>query len=183
MVSSVAHRPDHRARLAKQHRPAKKPRRKPPAKPRSRQASAISNGRLLPTAANGGVDGRSTWVRRVRDLIAQHTADLGGVENISSSEQALVRRCAVIVTELERREVGFAQAEEIDDTSLAIYQTTSNSLLRIMSALGLQRRAREIGPTLSDILRQDQQRQREQRHVDDDASQVVDVEVESDNTS
>jgi hypothetical protein len=37
--------------------------------------SAVSNGsRLLP-----GIDGRNTWVRRCRNVISEHVADLGGI--------------------------------------------------------------------------------------------------------
>ena len=39
------------------------------------QKSGITNGtRLLP-----GIDGRSPWVRRCKDIIAAHVSDLGGV--------------------------------------------------------------------------------------------------------
>src|SRR5436190_15722365 len=68
--------------------------------------SRITNGKeLLP-----GIDGRSSWVRRCRDLIELHTADLGGPEATSAAEAAIIRRAAVIITELERLELKFAKA-------------------------------------------------------------------------
>ena len=66
-----------------------------PAKDRNR--SAITNGALLP-----GIDGRSGWVRRCRDLIGEHTTDLGGLDNISAAERSIVRRACVLTVELER---------------------------------------------------------------------------------
>jgi hypothetical protein len=174
----VSHRPVKRNRLDGKHR---KPRtaqasaapeiqfrtpRKSRSKSRSAQASVITNGRLLPANINGGVDGRSAWVRRVRDLIAQHTADLGGIDNISCAEQALVRRCATLCTELERRELLFAQSSQIDDTALAVFQSGVNTLRRTLESLGLKRRTRDVTPSLSDLLRADQEHQR-QRTVDE----------------
>src|SRR6516165_7970026 len=59
--------------------------------------SRISNGSaLLP-----GVDGRSAWVRRCKDVINAHIADLGGLDNCSAAEHSIVRRAAVLTTELE----------------------------------------------------------------------------------
>src|SRR2546421_11913852 len=73
--------------------------------PRSMARSAITNGASLP-----GVDGRSSWARRLRDLIALHVADLGGDDNISEAERAIIRRAAVMITELEIMERNFALA-------------------------------------------------------------------------
>jgi hypothetical protein len=178
----VNHRPTNRNRLAKSHRKSKgapanaEIRFRTPKKSRSTQASAITNGRLLPSNVNGGVDGRSAWVRRVRDLIAQHTADLGS--DISCAEQALVRRCATLCCELERRELFFAQTASIDDTALAVYQSGVNTLRRTLESLGLKRRARDVTPSLSDILRADAAGQRERQAEDGSSSSRVEIEHE-----
>jgi hypothetical protein len=178
MHSPVTHRPANHARLAKQARKSKSA----PANPEVRfhksrkslstQASAITNGRLLPAAVDGGVDGRSAWVRRVRDLIAQHTADLGN--DISTAEQALVRRCATLCCELERRELFFAQTAAIDDTALAVYQSGVNTLRRTLESLGLKRRTRDVTPSLSDILRADARN----RQAEDEPASRVEIEHE-----
>ena len=58
-----------------------------------RQHSAITNGSKL----LAGVDGRSPWVRRCKDLISEHLVDLGGRDQTSALPNArFVRRCAVI---------------------------------------------------------------------------------------
>ena len=68
------------------------------------QKSRITNGSaLLP-----GVDGRSPWVRRAKDIISEALADLGGVDNTSAAERSLIRRSAVLTVELERLEEKFA---------------------------------------------------------------------------
>jgi hypothetical protein len=113
-------------------------------RPKDRQRSRITNGSaLLP-----GIDGRSAWVRRVKDLLAAHITDLGGEDNVSEAEYALVRRVVTLIVELERREVVFAQAGEVSDDALAIYQTTVNTLRRTLETLGLQRRTslRDVTP-------------------------------------
>ena len=61
---------------------------------KGRQRSRVTNGSaLLP-----GVDGRSAWVRRCKDIIEAHLSDLGGEDNTSVAERSLVRRAAVITT-------------------------------------------------------------------------------------
>jgi len=116
-------------------------------KPQSR--SRISNGSsVLP-----GVDGRSTWVRRLRDLIGLHLSDLGGDAAVSEAERSIVRRIATLTVELERLEACFAIAGSASADQLDLYQRTANSLRRLLESVGLERRARDVSPTLSDMLR------------------------------
>jgi hypothetical protein len=106
--------------------------------------SAVTNGSVvLP-----GVDGRSTWVRRLRDLIALHVADLGGEDTISEAERSIVRRAATLTVELERLEAKFATAGQAEAGELALYTTTSNTLKRLLEAVGLRRRSRDVTPDL-----------------------------------
>jgi hypothetical protein len=113
--------------------------------------SRVSNGSvLLP-----GIDQRSTWVRRCKDIIASHLSDLGGADNTSAAERSIVRRAAVLTTELERLEARFALAGEADSDDLDLYQRTAGNLRRLLEAVGLQRRARTVEPTLADILNEE----------------------------
>jgi hypothetical protein len=103
--------------------------------------SRITNGSaLLP-----GVDGRSPWVRRCKDIIASHLSDMGGVDNTSAAERSLVRRAAVMTTELEMLEAKFATAGSAKPDDLDLYVRASGNLRRLLEAVGLQRRAREVG--------------------------------------
>lgn len=115
-------------------------------KPEAR--SRISNGsRLLQD-----VDGRSTWARRMRDLMQLHLADLAGEESVSEAEKSIVRRAATLTVELERMESIFAVAGEALPEQLDLYQRTANSLRRLLEAVGLERRAKTIVPSLSEYL-------------------------------
>ena len=118
-----------------------------PQKPTHR--SRVSNGSvLLP-----GVDGRSLWARRLRDLIENHTADLGGEDRISEAERSIVRRAATLTVELERLEAKFALAGEAAAADLDLYQRTAGNLRRLLEAVGLERRQRDVTPTLDEYLR------------------------------
>jgi hypothetical protein len=114
---------------------------------KGRQRSRVTNGSaLLP-----GVDGRSAWVRRCKDIIEAHLSDLGGEHNTSVAERSLVRRAAVITTELEMMEARFAAAGHADPGELDLYQRTAGNLRRLLEAVGLQRRAKPV-PDLDTFL-------------------------------
>lgn len=110
--------------------------------------SRVTNGNaVLPN-----VDGRSTWVRRMRDVMTLHIADLGGEDAVSEAERSIVRRVAVLTTELERMEVQFATAGEASADALDLYQRTAGNLRRLLEAVGLRRRPRDVTPDLRDYL-------------------------------
>jgi hypothetical protein len=109
----------------------------------------VTSGRdLLPD-----IDGRTVWARRCRDLVELHLADKGGEANVSEGERAIIRRAAVLIVELERQEAAFAAAGGAPDiASLDAYQRASNSLRRLLEAVGLERRAKDITPSLQQYL-------------------------------
>ena len=63
----------------------------------------------------------------------------------SEGERSIVRRIAVLTTELERMEEKFAKADEINGQELDLYQRTAGSLRRLLESVGVQRRPRPIG--------------------------------------
>ena len=101
--------------------------------------SRITNGSaLLP-----GIDGRNAWVRRCKDVIAAHLGDLGGADNTSAAERSLIRRAAVLTTELEQIEVKFATNTAAAD-DLDLYQRTAGNLRRLLEAVGIKRVPRDV---------------------------------------
>ena len=137
MEQPTTHRHAGVDKLNRRHRP--RVTRRTTSAPKKSSASAVTNGTkiLLPLS-------HGAWVRRLRDLLEGHVADLGGWDIVSNSEMALVRRCSVLIVELERRESLFAQAGYADDVALAVYGTSVNTLRRCLETLGLQRRARNV---------------------------------------
>jgi hypothetical protein len=109
------------------------------------QRSAIANGRLLP-----GIDGRSAWVRRAKELLAAHVSDMGGEDNISAAEHSIARRAAVLTVELERLEQRFALAGEASADDIDLYARVASNLRRLLESVGLQRRARTVVPATLD---------------------------------
>lgn len=112
--------------------------------------SRVSNGSIL----IAGVDQRSPWVRRCKDILREHISDLGGIDNCSAAERSIIRRAAVLTTELEQLEARFATAGQADAGDLETYQRCANSLRRLLEAVGLQRRPRDVTPSLSEYLAQ-----------------------------
>jgi hypothetical protein len=135
---------------------------RPPVK--SRQRSRIANGSaLLP-----GVDGRSVWVRRCREVVAAHLSDLGGLDNCSAAEHSIIRRASTLTVELERLESKFAKAGEASADDLETYQRCANSLRRLLQAIGLQRRPRQVVSLTLDQIQAEHGAEIQIEHDDDE---------------
>ena len=115
---------------------------------KSRQASAVTNGTQLLL----GVKNTNAWARRCRDVIASYLSDH---PDASVAERSIIRRIAVLTTELERLESKFALAEQADQAELDLYQRTSGNLRRLLESIGLKREQKDVGPTLGQLLRSD----------------------------
>jgi hypothetical protein len=110
--------------------------------------SRITNGNAILNDA----DGRSRWVRRLRDLVGLHITDLGGPDNVSEAERSILRRASTIEVELEMLEETFAAGNGAAPNDLLRYSTLSNTMRRLFEAVGLRRRPRDITPDLSEYL-------------------------------
>ena len=113
---------------------------------KSKGRSRISNGKAL----LHGVDGRSVWARRFRDLIDLHIQD--GGSDVSEAKRSIIRRASALEVELERLEAKFALAGEADAADLDLYQRASNTMRRHLESVGLERAARDVTPPLADYL-------------------------------
>ena len=107
--------------------------------------SRISNGQeILPN-----VDQRLAIARRYRDLVAQIAIDQGGADRCSETRMQLIRRFAsgaVLAEELEAR---LARGEPVD---IAEHALLSSTLVRLAQRLGLERRARNVTPSVGQYL-------------------------------
>jgi hypothetical protein len=110
--------------------------------------SAVTNGSQL----LAGCDHRSARMRRLKDLIGGHVADLGGRDLISEAEFCLVRRAAILTLELELLEAKFEANDGAKVQELECYQRVASSLRRLLESLGLRRRQRDVPPRLGTIL-------------------------------
>ena len=114
------------------------------AKPKAMAGTRQGNGCLLLE----GVDGRSWGARRFRELVADLAEHLGGGA-ITAPQEAIVRRAAQLMVWSEEREAAFARGEDFDVTT---YATVANSLRRLLTDLGLERKVRDVTPDLRDYL-------------------------------
>ena len=123
-------------------------RKKPSKETRQQYArSRITNGRdLLP-----GIDQRSTWARRMRDLIELHVDDLGGLDNTSEAQRSLLRRISVLEVEAEYLETEFAK-REASGKQYDLYLRIAGLLKRLYELIGVDRVARDVTPHLKDYL-------------------------------
>jgi hypothetical protein len=137
--------------------------------------STITNGKRLIPRTKGAdiVDGRSAYMRRFKDLMRMHHADLGGIDNLSEAEQAIIRRAVTLIIILERLEFDFAASDELKTPSAASitqYSQVANTVKRLLESLGLKRRSKDITPDLASYLKSRQPRLID--HDDDEPEQL-----------
>jgi hypothetical protein len=94
-----------------------------------------------------GVDGRSALARRYRDLLAEMISDMGG--NPTAAQDAIARRAATLCVWCELAEAEMAAGGKID---IGEFATTANAMRRLLVDLGLERKARDVTPSLSRYL-------------------------------
>jgi hypothetical protein len=117
-----------------------------PVSRRSPGRSRLTNKKdLLP-----GVDGRTVIYRRFRDIASQIAVDQGGLEQLSEARLQLVRRFAATAVLAEQLEADLANGVEIDVERHALLCST---LTRLAQRIGIDRRAKNITPSLGDYLR------------------------------
>jgi hypothetical protein len=108
----------------------------------------------------------SAWARRFHDLVVGHIADAGGRDMLSEAQLALAKRAAGLECECEQLEGRMSQGETVD---LDRYGRAASHLRRLLESLGLERKPRNVTPSLSDILREDWQREERERRENDGA--------------
>jgi hypothetical protein len=96
-----------------------------------------------------GLDGRTSAARRFRDLVSSYIADMGGIDRCSEIKLGLLRRLAAATVQAELLEARMVNGEQIDVGTLC---TLASTTVRIASRVGLERRAKNVTPTVKDYL-------------------------------
>jgi hypothetical protein len=112
---------------------------------RKRSRSAVTSGRRLFVMG----DPNSAWSRRFHDLVQRHVADLGGRDVLSEAQLSLCKRAAALACELEQMEGRMSLGQQVD---IDRFGRAASHLRRILEALGLERRARDVTPSLAEYL-------------------------------
>ena len=84
-------------------------------------------------------DGRRSTARRLKQLIAAFTADLGE-SNLSEAERSLIQRAAALTVRAEQIEAAMISGETIDDNTLI---RLSNSASKVLNMLGVRKRKKQ----------------------------------------
>lgn len=95
------------------------------------------------------LDGRSSAARRFRDLVGAYIADMGGLSLCSEVKLTILRRLAAVVVRAEMLEAGLMNGEQVNVSELCALASTA---VRLSSRLGLERVAKDVGPTLAEYL-------------------------------
>lgn len=115
------------------------------AMPKPQARTRIGNGR----AVLQDVDARSLTFRRYREILASLIADMGG--DPTEAQTQIARRAASLSIWCEEQDTSAANGTPID---IGAYTTASNSLRRLLESLGLERKARNVTPTIAEYAAQ-----------------------------
>ncbi|WP_201038950.1 hypothetical protein [Sphingobium yanoikuyae] len=96
-----------------------------------------------------GVDARSITFRRYREILASLIADMGG--DPTEAQSQIARRAASLSIWCEDQDTAAANGTPID---IGAYTTASNSLRRLLESLGLERKQRNVTPTIAEYAAQ-----------------------------
>ena len=95
------------------------------------------------------LDQRTIAAKQVKDTISTIESDLGG--DLSTAERQIVQRAAITGAVLEDMAAKWLTGGEFD---AALWATLSNVERRLYETIGLQRRTRDITPSVSEYLAQ-----------------------------
>jgi hypothetical protein len=98
-----------------------------------------------------GVDGRTLIARRYHDISYAIFTDQGGVDQLAEARVQLIRRFAAAAVLAEQMEANLANGKPID---IAEHAQLTSSMVRVAGRIGINRRAKEIVPSLSQYLEQ-----------------------------
>jgi hypothetical protein len=94
------------------------------------------------------LDSRTHAARRAHALVAGLESDLGGPDNVTVVERQLLQHAGVLGAVIEHQEAQWLAGEEVDDTGLL---AAVNCQRRLLEAIGLQRRAKDITPDSQEL--------------------------------
>jgi hypothetical protein len=112
---------------------------------------AAGNGKKLKLLTRQNLDGRTAAAKLYDRLVADIEADLGGSAELSMIERTLIQAYASASLTLQNLNAQLLLGQEVD---FALHTQCVSAMVRVASRLGLQRRAKNVGPTLGDVLAQ-----------------------------
>jgi hypothetical protein len=102
------------------------------------------------------LDLRTNAARDFARLVSEIERDCGGHDQLSTIERTLIEGFVGAAVHIHGLNTQLLLGQKVD---LQEHTMVCSALVRIASRLGIQRRQRDVTPTLSDLLREDRQRQ------------------------
>lgn len=96
------------------------------------------------------LDGRLTLARELRERYQVLTDDLGGADHLSYAQRSLCERALWLEFWLARQEQELAAGKDFDAGK---WTQACNALSGLFAKLGLERRARDVTPSLAEVMR------------------------------
>jgi hypothetical protein len=96
-----------------------------------------------------GIDGNSVRYKRFVEIVKRLAVDQGGIAELSEVRLALLRRFAASCVMAEQLEVDFFSGKEVD---IGLHVNLSSIMARLGARIGVDRRAKQIAPNLTDYL-------------------------------
>jgi hypothetical protein len=117
-------------------------------KPVKRRSHKRTRPQLLTRAT---LDGRTNAAKVFDRIVADIESDLAGRDRLSAIERQLIEAFAGAAVSLHHLNTQLALGQTID---IGQHAQCVSAMVRVASRLGLQRRTKDITPTLADILRE-----------------------------
>lgn len=108
--------------------------------------SAAKPSRKVRLRTLADLDKRTVAARAALDLRDSIIEDLGGADAITTMQRAIIDNTATLGAALTDMAASYLAGE---GTDLALYATLANAQRRLLADLGLERRARDVTPTLN----------------------------------
>lgn len=87
------------------------------------------------------MDARTAAYHRFKELLNDYTSDVGG--DPSTAQSAIIQRAVSLQVWCEDQEASYAATGDLD---VSTFTTATNTLRRLLTDIGLDRRARDVTP-------------------------------------
>ena len=115
----------------------------------NRPETAPKGGRKVRLRTLADLDRRTNAAKATFDLRDRLVADLGGSDHLTAMHMEIIDNVAVMGAMLKDAAAGYLTGEPTD---IAEYTTLANAQRRLLADLGLERRSRDITPSLGEYL-------------------------------
>jgi len=115
----------------------------------SAPVAPAKGGRKVRLMCLADLDGRTKARKAADKLLSDLVSDMGGAAQVSAGRMALAEHAAVLDAMAKHQGALFLRGDPID---VSEYGTLTNALRRLLETIGLERRAKDITPSLSNYL-------------------------------